>query len=372
MKRIIILVVIILSSILVLPFISCGSDDAQESSTFSRLLALFSADTLSDGEIILINYEKIWEDAGISYLKEDGTKMNWEETRDVILTLTMRIGGDSAFDFSSLYSGMNRIAILLQNQFDTLGYHLVADVHAEIIYGRAWDNNLMIGMKGNFTIQATRDAFQAQDEWPEWVIEGFTTQRYLDIPIYSWGEYGDGNHSDAYSPPHLDINGTARPLAAMDGNMLIGGTVNIVKNMISTINGEASSLADIPEYALIAEYMDSFNVYSVIMSKTAIPERLYQILFPIEKYLVVGFGDGKDERGYYAAIVAVYENEDLAQETAGILEETLREAAIRLDEETEFTDIQWEGRVLLAKLYVDEKTLGLNWKYIVYAYLQDY
>jgi hypothetical protein len=339
---------------------------------FSRLLALFPADTLSDGEIILINYEKIWEDAGINFNPRNETRINREEILDIALSsLSEHIAGDSAMEFSSFYSGNDGTIKISPIEYDTLGYDIAADVDAEIIHGSAWDNNLMIGMSGDFTVKTTRSALHNQDGWPQWVRDNFQTEIYREIPVYSWGPSTDAVFRDGLKPPHLDYWGIARPLAATNGNMLVADSVDLVKGMIDALTDASPSLADIPEYALIAEYMDYFGVYAVIMSKTMIPIEQYELLLPLQQFLAVGFGNGKDERGNYTAVIAVYENEDLAQESAGILEERLRETAIALDVEIEFTFIQWEGRVLYAKLYVDEVSLGLNWLYIVRSYLHN-
>lgn|GEM_PF-3427242 len=369
MKRLIVIVIMLLCVISCASVCSCTCDEIKDSATFIGLMKLLPANTLSNDEIILINYSKIWDDAGISFYKEDGSKMNREEIIDVTLSsLMVRIGGDTAFEFSSFYSGMSRMIGMPKNLFDTLGYTPMADVHAEIIYGSARDKNIMIGMKGNFTLDATRNALKNQDEWPERVKDNFAIESYLGIPVYSWGDYIDGGLAEPLSPPHLDLWGIARPLVAMDGNMLIGDTVDNVKAMIDAVTGESTSLADIPEYALIAERMDSLGVYAVIMSKTMTERDQYQLLLPLQQFLAVGFGDGKDERGNYTSVVAVYENEDLAEENALILEERLVEVAMILEKNPEFTDIQHDGRVLFAKLYIDETSLGLNWLYIVRSY----
>ena len=76
MKQMIKFLIIFLSLISFIPGFSYSSDDTQEPGTFLGLLEHFPAETpLSKYEIILINYSKIWEDAGISFYKEDGSKM---------------------------------------------------------------------------------------------------------------------------------------------------------------------------------------------------------------------------------------------------------------------------------------------------------
>jgi hypothetical protein len=363
-KYLIISVILLLTVTTFLPFNGCTCDDTQVSTTFMELLKLAPADTLSNGEIILINYSKIWEDSGISFYRKDGSKMNREETLDGLLSITTHIPGDKAFNFSSFYSGMDKSAIISPIQTDTLGYNIVADVHAEIIQGYYYNNFNMVAMIGNFSLQATRDALQNQGDWPEWAVEDFSTESYLGIPIYSWGDNTDISSSDFYSsylPPHLDDNGIARPLAAMDGYMLIGGTEDIVKTMISSVKGETPSLADVPEYALIAEAMDSFDVYAVMMSVRMIRS----LILPLGQYLAVGYGDGNNEQGNYSAVVAVYDNEDMAKESASILEETLKEVAIKWNTGSEFADIRCDGRVLIATLYINENTLGYSWNSLV-------
>ncbi len=343
-------VFILLSVILLIPGFSCNSDDTREPVTFYGLLEMFPAETpISEGDITLINYRKIWEDDGISFYKEDGSKMNQEEIFEALKTIiTRRSVGEMAFGHGSCYSGLDVTLLLSPIQYDTLGYDLIVDVDAEITHGGVLDNTLRVGMKGNFSLQATKEALQNQEEWPEWVAESFKTERYLGVPVYSWGEnpekFADGN-----SPPHLDLHGIARPLAAMDGNMLIGGTVDIVKDMISTVKGKTPSLADVPEYALIAEHMDSLGVYRVLIRKTTTEDDVFNLLMPSQDVLTVGFGYGREEQVRVIEIIAVYENENLAEESEGIQKESLVERLMKFGTETDYIDIRRDGRILYIK-----------------------
>ena len=340
MKRFVfILVALLITAIMLLPLNSCTWGDTNKSNTFIELLKLAPADTLSDENIILINYDRIWEDAGISFYKEDGSKMNREEILDTILSITYHIPGDSAFKSSSFYSGLDSTLITSPIQYDTLGYNLVGDVHAEIGQGHYYNNFKMVAMIGDFSIQATSKALQNQDTWPESVIESFTTESYLNVPVYSWGDNSDGNWEDRYEPPHIDDYGIARPLSAMDGYMFIGTTIDSVKKMISTAKGDSPSLADVPEYKLVAEHMDYLGVYAMMLS-----DKLNGIdpdfpLLPLGQYLAAGYGDANDERGQYTAVIAVYENEDITAESADILEGKLENIVNDLGLESDVIDI---------------------------------
>jgi hypothetical protein len=360
-------VTITLSTILVFPFISCGSDDAQKSGMFSRLLALFPADTLSDGEIILINYEKIWEDAGINFNPKNETRINREEIFDIaVSSLSEHIAGDSALEFSSFYSGNDGTIKVSPIEYDTLGYDIIADVDAEIICFDSQDNGYMVGMSGDFAVKTTRSALQNQDGWPQWVSDNFQTEIYREIPVYSWGPSTDAVFGDAFKPPHLDYWGIARPLAATDGNMLVADSVDLVKGMVDVSTDASPSLADVPEYALIAKQMDSLDVYSVIISKEMPLNQYVNLVLPLQPLLAVGFGDGRDERGPYTAVVAVYDSAKSAENIYDNWKEKMEQLESQFGEYA--TVIQRDDTVVIARIYIEESTLGLYWVNVARAY----
>ena len=107
------------------------------------------------------------------------------------------------------------------------------------------------------------------------------------------------------------------------------------------------------------------GAYAVMLS-----EKLIQIdpdddSLPLGQHLGFGYGDANDDQGNYTAVVAVYENEDLAKTRAGILEEALKKVAMKINAGSEFFDVRYEGRILIAKLYINENTLGYGWNQLV-------
>ena len=124
--------------------------------------------------------------------------------------------------------------------------------------------------------------------------------------------------------------------------MLIADSVDVVKAMLDASTGASPSLADVPEYALIADRMDSLGVYSMIISKEIPP-----MILPLQPFLTVGFGNGSDERGAYTAVVAVYDSTDLAANAEDVLN---------------------EDRVITVRIYTDDSMLNLGWPDIVNGY----
>ena len=350
----------IVLTVCILLFTSSCSGVA-EHANFLGLLRLVPKD-LSNNTYILINYKAIWKDAGINFNPRNQTRINREETVNIALSsLSRHIAGDSALRYSSFYSGNDGSVKLSPIGYDTLGYNLIADVDAEIIRFKPGENGYMLGMSGSFSVEATRSALQNQDGWPSWVRDNYQTEKYHGIPVYSWGSPAEAVFEDFYKPPHLDVDGKARPLAATDGNMLIADSVDVVKAMLDASTGASPSLADVPEYALIADRMDSLGVYSMIISKEIPP-----MILPLQPFLTVGFGNGSDERGAYTAVVAVYDSTDLAANAEDVLNEKLEQVKSQLSKNA--TVVQRDDRVITVRIYTDDSMLNLGWPDIVNGY----
>jgi hypothetical protein len=357
---------LIVSFIVCILLFNSSCNVASENGTYLGLLKLIP-DNLSNNVYILINYNSIWEDAGINFNPRNETRINREEILNIALSsLSEHIAGDSALKFSSFYSGNDGTIKISPIEYDTLGYDIVADVDAEIISFDSQDNGYMVGMSGDFTVKTTRSALQNQDGWPQWVRDNFQTEIYREIPVYSWGPSTDAVFGDAFKPPHLDYEGIARPLAATDGNMLVADSVYLVKGMVDASTDASSSLVDVPGYALIAKWMDSLDVYSVIISKEMPPNQYVNLVLPLQPLLAVGFGDGRDERGPYTAVVAVYDSAKTAENISDNWKEKMEQLESQFGEYA--TVIQRDDTVVIARIYIEESALGLYWVNVARAY----
>ncbi len=367
MKRQPIKLIILVQVCLLCMLCSCSSGNVQKTNTFLNLLKITPFDSTNSSNYVLIDYSKIWNDANIHFPINDHSSTVRDKIVNILKSLTYHFPGDDAFVFSSFYSGMDGTVKITPISYDTLGYDPVVDVNAEIERLSAHNNNKMIGMLGNFSPQATQKALNDQDKWPQWVKDSFKTESYLGTSVYNW-DTKENHYNNGYFPPHLDMSGIARPLAVTNGNMLIGDTVDIVKSMVSAAKGASSSLADIPEYALIANQMDSYGVYAIVISKTMVANQYFKMLVPIQSPLTLGFGEGKDKKGNYTAVVAVFQNNDLAKDNVNFFKELWGKYSDKFGKANVFADIQQDGRVLSAKLYDLNNSLDLEWINIANAY----
>jgi hypothetical protein len=158
--------------------------------------------------------------------------------------------------------------------------------------------------------------------------------------------------------------------------------VNAVKTMIDANQGKSSTLADIPEYALVAQGLYDLNskIAGVIGDGDLVNwywKNSGGYKGPLLKnYLSFGSGFGKDEKGEYIALVLVHDNPDDAIKNISLLEQRI-DASFREDinfntenltiETKKMSDyiydkqIYTEGRVLLAKLYTNDPLLWAGW-----------
>ena len=153
--------------------------------------------------------------------------------------------------------------------------------------------------------------------------------------------------------------------------------------MIDASLQECSTLADLPEYASIANGLGDLNVYSAVIGSSFLGnlpseyiENPEMDIGPIlKKYMTCGSGLGQDENGYYIALVLYHENADDAQANVSLLRERTEYAIPLITKEpldNLITDIQInvEGNTLLAKLYtVSPSSLWLEWFYYPDAWL---
>jgi hypothetical protein len=159
--------------------------------------------------------------------------------------------------------------------------------------------------------------------------------------------------------------------------------------MIDAGRNEGESLADLPEYASLADRLSGLKVYSAILAdgstanlfKTTLEENrhglpqeevsalLSQLGTPMKKFLTFAVGAGTDEKGRYTVIVIYHENSGDAQENVGLLKQRLESNIVAgfdkpWSEILTGTAIQTAGNILIAKLYSDS---GGLWAGLIYG-----
>jgi hypothetical protein len=228
---------------------------------------------------------------------------------------------------------------------------------------------------GRFDPQATAEALSHQDGWPSWAAAAYTTEEYRGVTIHSWGSGLENHLPDRFLPPHIDWLGRAKPLAVTDKYLFYADSVETVRQMIDASQNQYSSLADLPEYAAIANGLAGLNTYQAVIGPSSLSnldseqgggEAGGPLL---GKYLTFGTGLAQDESGYYIAIALYHENSADARANVSLLRERTEYAIpqlIQLPLENLVTDMQIdvEDNLLIAKIYTTSpSSLWNSWFY---------
>lgn len=352
---------ILLITGLILVFLLFGgcSKTVEPPNTFTELLNLIPADTASWEQPVyftLIDFASFYKDNDITFT-------NFEELTEEIKTkpreTLMSMPGPGSFITG--YSSYAQHSTIREKY---VGYD-IGDIDAEIQFGTPPID--AVAAIGRFDPQATQDALSYQDEWPAWAQDSYVSEDYRGITIHSWGDGMQTHLKTRLVPPHIDMLGRARPLAVSDGYLFYAPSVSTVKSMIDSSQDETDSLANVPEFALVADGLSDLGAYAAIIGDESLangdPEYAESYSGPrLKRFVVFGSGTAKDEKGVYVAIALVHENSDDAAENVSLLMERIENTTSTLTGKpwTEIitdTQINVEGKVLLVKLYIDEPNI---------------
>jgi hypothetical protein len=375
-KALAISIVIILSLVLIVPVFS-GCSGTATSNTFIELLNLVPVDAASgDGPIYftLADHTSFYKDTGITFSTPEELIyiMNTEFS-----TLWHVVYGEYITGYGS---DMDRSTI----RKEYVGYDITC-IDAEIQFGNPPYNG--VAAIGRFNPGATEDALNNRDEWPSWAVTAYTTKDYRGVTIHSWGDGLKTNLQYRLMPPHIDMLGRARPLAITDKYLFYAASVETVKLLVDASENAHSSVADLPEYAAIANGLADLKAYAaMIVHQSALAntpigpgdawdsltEAQKQALADqygprLKKYVTFGSGVGMDEKGTYTAIVIYHENSADALANVSLLKQRIENSSSGStgrpwSERITDSDIRAEGNVLLAKLY-SSAGLWASWVY---------
>lgn len=363
---------------------SCSMSSPVENNRFVELLTLLPASAKNGGRVVLIDYERILNEYGVSLYTPDNQTKTREELSDNLMAAAKekQISGINVWLLGSHYTGWSRSMLISTIQTEYVGYDATY-VDAEInninllpqrgLEELDFDPDLMVAAIGRYDPQATSDALSNKDEWPSWVIEQFAIENHRNIPIYSWHNGTEGYFKDSFSPPHLDIQGVARPFAVSVGHLFTANDVKVVSSMIDAYLDKAPNLADVPEYALAAQWMFDLGVFGATISDHTLANNYMYSLAPsitpkLKKFLTYSTGGGIDEQGGFIALVIVHDNSHLAEENVSLLEQRIANTLQQSEELSGLihnTKIRLEGRVIISKIYTNSETL---WGGIIESY----
>ena len=234
-------------------------------------------------------------------------------------------------------------------------------------------------IKGRFDLAAVEDAISRCDESVMPDIE-----RYEGIVIYDWGP--DISITRPLMPPAFDNLGRGEAIAVQEDYVFRVLTIEAVKAMIDASQGELTSLADNPDFSLMAEALSEMGAYSAFLTDQVLDldflERVAeldesvtaeeiiaeagQLLSPYRTYAT---GIGKDEEGVLMTIVLVYGSSEEASSDVVVLEQRIEKGT------SIWTGRPWLDLIDSYEVWADGRTLRAtlrgnivrSWLEIVYV-----
>ena len=364
--RLIPYILVICALVLIFPALY-GCSGADTPNRFHELLKLVPSEFKDFPEpLVLSDLASYHEDFGISLITSEGKPVTFEEYVDYIKENKIRfvVGGSDI-------TGYGRYTMSRATDTNYLGYDFTY-LDAEIQTGSSPVN--VVAAIGRYDPEATRDALSHQDEWPSWAIDAYAIEEYRGVTIHSWGDGLETHLTDRFLPPHIDNLSRAKPLAVTEEFIFYAPSLETIKLMIDASQGETESLADLPEFAAIADGLPELNAYTALIGYESLvngdPEFTGTYPGPrLKKFVTFGTGLGIDSKGIYTALVLYHESSDDAELNISLLEQRIADTSSIFDdtpwsELVTDTEIRVEGQVLLAKLYTDSSAL---WTRIPYG-----
>lgn len=351
------------------------------SNTFIELLNLVPAEVAGTSTIeipfffTLVDYASYFKENGISNFNTIEELLNQLENKPQEVLHNVPSTGNS---FITGYSSYAQNTTIIDKY---VGYN-VGDIDAEILFGvPPIEGTAAIG---RFDPEATKNALNDQAEWPDWAVNAYTVESYSGVSIYSWGSGFETHLQTRLMPPHIDMLGRAMPLAVTDKYLFYHPEIETVKLMIDASQDQADSLADLPEYASIADRLADLNVDRTILAEESVANLCISLLggdslqlsesakarlgTPLKKFLTFGSGYGKDEKGAFTAIVLYHENSSIARENVSLLKQHMESSSsitIGKTWNTLFPDaeITSDGKILVLKIHGTNSMIWASWIY---------
>lgn len=317
--------------------------------------------------IFMHDYSKIREVFGIS-LPQSDSGQSVKDYLTSLFTTNSTIGGGSPIN-GGFISGYDRGALPGPINKTNVGYDQT-QIDADIFYQSG--ESYYEGIIGRFDPQQTKNAFKSQLDWTDKLKTSFTSEKYHNVDLYTWGDAVKANSVESLTPPHIDLMGQARPLAITPTNIFYSDSTEHIKGMIDAAPGKLS-LADNPAYADLAYGLTKLGAYSATIPGNTNVSMIGYVDSSnsplMRKYNAVGSGIGRDEKGTYIVLVLNHESAQLASDNLAILRNRIDHVVI-----SRGSDVVWnwkdgvrdaqisnEGKLLLAKLYCPDGSKAIYW-----------
>lgn len=382
-NRIIYYLCIISSLILIsLPATGCKGVDNDDSNRFYELLKQLPVPLQDPGYLQVVDYALFRKNYNVSFDTTDDNPIIGE---DYLKAMNAPEGntigvGSTVVGAGSFITGNGRYMMKV-NTFKYLGYD-ASNIDAEIQY--IYPPYDVVSAIGHFDPAKTAKALANQDDWPSSARDAYSTVNYRDIIIHSWGDGLKPELTRILTPPHIDQLGRAKPLAISKNSLLYASSVDTIKLMIDASQNKTDSLADLQEYVLVARGLSKLETYVGIIGRgTLVTNELdedtrgkftdsqYQEIMKsqeprLKRFTTFGTGLGKDEKGLYVALVLVHNSSSDAAQNVTLLKQRIETTnSIRADiprsKIITDMDINYDGKVLVAKLYNKSTSYWASW-----------
>ena len=378
----VIIIVLVLAIVLVPVTAFCGGcGETKKSNTFTELLGLVPAEAAEAAPpvcFVLIDYASFYRDNDITFTTiEDLVTEIKKKPHEVF----MNMPGEGSF-----ITGYSPYAEHSTIKKQYVGYD-VGDVDAEILFGTSPAEG--VSAIGRFNPEATKEAFNNRDEWPDWAVAEYATEEYQGVTIHSWGDgfkmHFTPQNVNSLCAPHIDSLGRAMPLAVTDKYLFYHPSQESVRKMIDASQKKRKSLEDLPEYTVLIDHLEKYHIYSVVLGNAATANffisdirdskqlteenkgtRIAGLGTPLKKFLTCGCGSGYDKKGTFAIFVVYHENSNDARENVPLFKQRLVNQTSLLSDKSwaelvKDFEIEAHGQVMIARLYTDSPALRSSW-----------
>ncbi|MBI2830448.1 MAG: hypothetical protein HYX81_04735 [Chloroflexi bacterium] len=349
--------------VIALPASSCSSPSS--SGTFEKLLSVIP-DTPGTREFVAINdYARMRQEFQIAAPAADATV---DEEMEYLSTLFKWNNAYERFDvaeFPGFFGAMRYPAFVLQAMHNLgIGYGSIdqeAKAGPQPVTFEIW--------KGRFDPGKTRQrlTISSKDNPPE-------IEEYSGNTLYTWGKDYLPDLEKRFAPPAYDHLGRGGRFIVQSNYAFRDTGTPEIKLLVDTQNGKHSSLSDVTEFRLMARELSSLGAVSALLTNqtqsvnnvkrwligssqlgTQEVEKLLGQGPKLLRYQTIALAMAKDEKGLYAVIILVHEDDQTASKNVALLSRRIQETTL-LDgspwtRRISSSSITSRGRVLTAKLY---------------------
>lgn len=364
-------VITVILATLIPTLASCDSSPG----VFEQILSVIPNTTSNRAVVAINDYSQMRKQLQIDPLREEATI---DEQKAYISALLSMDGLGKNLRLAANIGFVNNNVAYLEQSIKAMQNMAIGYWAVEQEVSAGWPPINVSIVKGRFNPERSRQALaeSAKDNPPSIEI-------YDENTIYSWGGDNEINLDKMLTPPAYDMLGRGGRFVFQDEYAFRTNATSPLKQVLDAQKDVQKSVANIPEFCLIAKELDSHGAMSAHLSDQTqslalvrnvltasgditvedVDNYLKQgpILLP---YQTLGMGISKDEKGLYALIILVHVNEQTAAQNVDLLQQRIQQTSSFLTSKKwssifSNVSVSSKGRVLTAKLYGPD--VGRDW-----------